>query len=258
MGWYGEFPPYVSVAERRKKAASKITALKKKGQIVSPVVLESRVIAKTFWGKAWCDNLESYSDYANRLPRGRTYVRNGSVIDLQINGGAIEALVSGSSIYQVKISISALSTKNWKTITKECSGKIDSLIELLQGKFSKAVMEIMTRQKTGLFPHPKEIKLSCSCPDWADMCKHVAAVLYSIGARLDECPEALFLLRQVDQADLITQASKTSLATATQETAPVLADSDLSALFGIDIALSTERGANKKILKKKSVKRKRD
>lgn len=233
---YGGFPPYVPVAERRRKAARAAEKLKKKGQIMQPVMLTGRAIANTFWGKAWCDNLESYSDYENRLPRGRTYVRNGSVIDLNVVAGEINAMVSGSSIYKVKITMSPIASDKWKNLVKECAGKIDSLIELLLGKFSKGIMEIITRPEKGLFPHPKEIKLNCSCPDYADMCKHVAAVLYGVGARLDAKPEELFLLRKADHSELISQAGKTTL---TQKHATkgshILASNDLSALFGIDI-----------------------
>ncbi len=174
---------------------------KKAGRLASPVVLAGRTIAGTFWGKAWCDNLEAYSDYANRLPRGRTYIRNGSVVDLQISEGKIASYVSGSELYEIEIKIKPLPHRLWKTIQTECAGKIDSLIELLQGKLSSAVMQVVTRQQTGLFPSPKEIDLDCSCPDWAGLCKHVAATLYGVGARLDEKPELLFLLRGVDPSD---------------------------------------------------------
>lgn len=244
MGWYGGFAPYVTVAERKRKAAKEVEKLKKKGQICQPIVLEGRSIATTYWGMAWCKNLESYSDYSNRLPRGRTYVRNGSVIDLKIAKGEITALVSGSSIYKVKIAITKIITDKWNKIVNECAGKIDSLIELLQGKFSKAVMEIMINPEKGLFPYPKEIKLSCSCPDWADMCKHVAAVLYGVGARLDKRPEELFMLRQADHVELIAKAGKTSLTkTSTDQSDQILADSDLSSLFGIDMSNSSQKDA---------------
>ncbi len=159
--------PHVSVAERRRQAAKKIAKLQKKGRTISPVVIQGRAIAKTFWGKAWCDNLERYSDFANRLPRGRTYVRNGSVIDLQIAPGKVEALVSGSSIYTVAISVTPVTKARWNSICRDCAGAIDSLVELLQGRFSTGVMERICRQGTGLFPSPNEIKLACSCPDWA-------------------------------------------------------------------------------------------
>jgi uncharacterized Zn finger protein len=235
MGWYeyDRFPRYVPVAERKLKAARAAERLKKKGQILKPIILANKTIASTFWGKAWCENLESYSDYDNRLPRGRTYVRNGSVIDLNIVAGEINAMVNGSSIYKIKITIAPIAAAKWKSIVKECAGKIDSLIELLQGKFSKSIMEIIARPEKGLFPRLGEIKLSCSCPDDADMCKHVAAALYGVGARLDLKPEELFLLRNADYAELISHAGKITLVK--KKATNAFANSDLSALFGIDI-----------------------
>ena len=160
--YYG-WRPYISVAQRRRQAAREVAALKKRGRAVDPVSIEGRKIARTFWGKAWCDNLESYSDYANRLPRGRTYVRNGSVIDLRIGRGQVTALVSGSSIYDVNINITAAAKNRWRALAVQCAGKIDSVVELLDGKLSKGVMDILARRKTGLFPSPGEISLTCSC-----------------------------------------------------------------------------------------------
>ena len=202
---YG-FKPYVSVAARRAQAARELAKLQKKGRTISPIAIEGRKIAETFWGEAWCDNLERYSDYANRLPRGRTYVRNGSVVDLQVGPGRVTALVSGSTMYDVTVTVGPVPRARWSAICKDCSGAIDSLVELLQGRFSKGVMTRLCEQKTGLFPSPKDIIFTCSCPDWASMCKHVAAVLYGIGARLDHQPELLFTLRKVDQHDLIANA----------------------------------------------------
>ena len=250
MGWGGGgwgWRPYVSVAERRRKAAREMEKRRKKGQSVSPVVIEGRAIAKTFWGKAWCENLERYSDYANRLPRGRTYVRNGSVVDLQITPGTIEAHVSGSELYRVKLEIEPVVKAQWKAICRDCAGGIDSLVELLQGKLSKGVMERICRQNVGLFPTPGQIRLSCSCPDWADMCKHVAAVLYGVGARFDHKPELLFLLRGVDATELIVSAGQ---ATPLKQPAPAagkrLAGADLGAMFGLDMAQSAEQPAKPK------------
>jgi uncharacterized Zn finger protein len=228
----------VSVAERRRKALKKMEGLRKKGRTISPVSVDGRTIARTFWGKAWCENLESYSDYENRLPRGRTYVRNGSVVDLQIAASQITALVSGSEIYEVKVEILPVAKPRWKSICEDCSGSIDSLVELLQGRLSKGVMERISQQQTGLFPSPKEIKLSCSCPDWAEMCKHVAAVLYGVGARLDQQPELLFRLRAVNEKELIASAGK-SLPSAKKSPAKVLGGEDLSKLFGLDLADAT-------------------
>jgi len=233
--------PYVTVAERRQKAARAMARLKKKGHPVSPVVLEGRTIAKTFWGKAWCDNLERYSDFANRLPRGRTYVRNGSVVDLQIEAGEVKAYVSGSEIYQVAVKVTPVSKKRWQSICADCAGAIDSLVELLQGRFSKGVMERLCQQGSGLFLSPKEIKLSCSCPDWASMCKHVAAVLYGIGARLDRQPELLFKLHKVDEKELIAKAGK-GLPLGGKALAPekALGSEDLSAIFGLEMAQTAD------------------
>ena len=237
MGFYYGWRPYVSAAERRRQAAAEMAKLKKKGHPVSPVVVEGRTIVKTFWGKAWCENLERYSDFENRLPRGRTYVRNGSVIDLQIAPGEIKALVSGSEIYKVKVKVAPVAKARWQSICQDCAGAIDSLVELLQGRFSKGVMERVCRQKTGLFPSPDEIQLSCSCPDWADMCKHVAAVLYGIGARLDQQPELIFRLHNINERELIARAgSALPQAKKAPAAGKVLGDEDLSAIFGLDIA----------------------
>ncbi len=233
---YSAFPEYVPVSERRAKAEKLVKKLEKQGQILTPVVIDGRTIAKTFWGKSWCTHLESFSDYASRLPRGRTYARNGSVIDLKINPGEIKAMVSGSEIYDVSIKINPLPLTKWEALVKQCSGKIESLIELLQGKFSKGVMEIITQKENGMFPHPKEIKLTCSCPDYASMCKHVAAVLYGVGNRLDDQPEHLFQLRQTNHMDLVKSTELNALSI---NTADDQLQGDLSSLFGIDFADET-------------------
>jgi uncharacterized Zn finger protein len=254
MDYFG-FRPYVPVAERRRRALREMERLRKKGHPVSPVVLKGRTIASTFWGKAWCENLEQYSDYANRLPRGRTYVRNGSVVDLQIAPGEIQAMVSGSSIYKVKVKIVAVGKARWKAICGDCSGAIDSLVELLQGRFSKGVMERICRQNTGLFPAPAEIKLSCSCPDGAYMCKHVAAVLYGIGARLDEQPELLFRLREVDEKDLIAGVGKAlPLTKNVPSSKKILAGDDLGAMFGLEMAEETAEPKSAKPRRKRPAK----
>ena len=204
----GDIPPTSGWPSAPPERRKQVKALEKKGQKLSPVVLAGRDIAGTFWGKAWCENLESYSDYANRLPRGRSYVRSGAVIDLQIEPGRLVARVQGSSLYTVTIGIGPVEPARWKTIVGACSGKIDSVVELLQGKLSKAVMEVISGKETGLFPAPRQIQLRCSCPDSATMCKHVAAVLYGVGARLDTQPDLLFRLRGADPTELIVTAAK--------------------------------------------------
>ncbi len=259
---YQEWKPYVPVAARRAQAANLVSKSAKDGRPMEPVSLSGTKIATTFWGKAWCDNLERYSDYSNRLPRGRTYVRNGSVIDLQIGTKKVTALVSGSSVYKVSIEIDSLPSATWKTIQADCSRSIDSLLDLLQGKFSMGVMERLARQGDGLFPSPKQIKISCSCPDSAGVCKHVAAVFYGVGSRLDSQPELLFKLRDVDHLELVNQAvSGGNLDRALggdQDSG--LGGEDLSALFGIDLdqgstappVAATPKNASKKKAPKKA------
>ena len=235
--YYSYYPPYVPVAERRRQTEQRIAKLKKKGVSLSPVVIQGRAIATTFWGKAWCSNMESYSDYENRLPRGRMYARNGSVIDLKITAGEVQAQVMGSSLYTTSVKVTALPPARWQAISQDCAGTIDSLVELLQGRLSKSVMERMCRQNEGLFPAPREIKFDCSCPDGAYMCKHVAAVLYGVGARLDEQPELLFTLRRVDAQDLVAQASSgLPLGRKGTGKAKVLDHASLADVFGLDLA----------------------
>jgi len=232
----GGWAPYVPVAERRRKAARAAERLRRKGQVLAPVTIAGRAIATTLWGKAWCDNMESYRDYESRLLRGRTYVRNGSVLDLQIAPGEITALVNGSELYRITVSIRQLPAAAWRRICADCAGRIDSLVELLQGRFSKAVMERLCRQQNGLFPRPSDIRLTCSCPDHASMCKHVAAVLYGVGARLDREPELLFRLRAVDEAELVAGIeTDLPMTQAVPAAGKVLDDDQVAALFGLDL-----------------------
>ena len=241
MAWggYGNgygWAPYVSVAERRRRAARKMESLRKKGVDVQPVAIEGRKIAKSFWGEAWCGHLESFSDFENRLPRGRTYVRNGSVCHLAVAKGRIEAKVSGSALYDVKVEIKTLPNKHWSAIKGRCSGEIGSLLELLQGGLSDHVMAVVTDRQDGLFPSPKEISFRCNCPDTAAMCKHIAAVLYGVGARLDAKPELLFLLRGVNHEELIAADAEAAVAGATTRgKSKQLAAADLSDVFGIEL-----------------------
>lgn len=239
MSYYG-WSPYVPVAVRRQQAAKKLAKLAKGGRVLAPVLPQGRAIAATFWGKAWNKNLEAYSDYSNRLPRGRTYVRNGSVLDLQIQPGEVRALVSGSEIYAVSIQVAPVAKAAWAAIRQACSGGIESLVELLQGRLSKGVMEILCHQQTGLFPAPRDIRFSCSCPDVASMCKHVAAVLYGIGARLDDQPDLLFTLRQVAMEDFLASAGKglpvAGIDGIDGTKAKVLEEESLADLFDLEMA----------------------
>lgn len=233
MSWYGGYPRYVPVAERRAKAARQMNKLESQGKTIEPVSIEGRTIARSFWGKGWCDHLESFSDFANRLPRGRTYVRNGSVCHLAVKSGRLEAIVSGSELYNIDIRIRKFKAHQWDAIKRRCAGQVGSILELLQGKLSAQVMAIVTDRETGLFPKPSEIKLECSCPDWATMCKHVAAVLYGVGSRLDDRPDLLFTLRGVDPQELI--AADLALPEPGDASSNTLADEQLSDVFRIDL-----------------------
>jgi uncharacterized Zn finger protein len=233
---YFAWRPYVPVAQRQKQAQKELAKLAKRGESPTPVKVEGRKIAHSFWGKSWCENLERYSDYANRLPRGRTYVRNGSVVDLKISKGEVFARVAGSELYRIKIEVTPVKPARWKAICRDCAGTVGSLVELLQGRLAKSVMERVCSKGDGLFPAPEEIKLSCSCPDWADMCKHVAATLYGVGARLDEKPELLFVLRNVDQKELLAGAGRDLAFTQAKPSAKVIDDGDVAALFGLEMA----------------------
>jgi uncharacterized Zn finger protein len=229
--------PYVPVAKRRERAARLVAQLKLAGETLSPVSAARGSIAKTYWGKAWCQNLERYSDYSSRLPRGRTYLRNGSVIDLKIQAGEVIAQVMGSSLYRIQVKVSAVPATHWQSLARDCAQSIDSWVELLQGQLSTAVMERIARPGAGLFPSPREITFSCSCPDAAAMCKHVAATLYGIGARLDADPELLFRLRMVDSKELVARVGEGGLPIQQRPPASRILDSSkLAALFGLDLA----------------------
>lgn len=240
MAFWG-FPRYVCKAEKQVKAAKKLEQLKKKRD-VKPVILKGSTIARTWWGKAWNRNLERYADYSNRIGRGRSYVRHGAVLDLLINPGEIRALVQGSRSrpYEIVITINKLNKNVWHAVTAECGGKLDSLQELLAGKFPASLGDSFMQEEGGLFPGPKEISFECSCPDWADMCKHVAASLYGVGARLDEDPSLFFTLRGVEMAELIaksvTKKAERLLETASQKSSRIMENVDLSGMFGIELA----------------------
>ena len=248
---YFRWKPHIPAAARRHAAERTVAKMLRKGRVLSAVTVSRGAIAKSFWGKAWCENLERYSDYSNRLPRGRTYLRNGSVIDLKIGPGKVSAQVMGSSLYRITVRIEGVASAHWQAIARDCARSIDTLVELLQGQLSSAVMERITRPEIGLFPSPKHISFDCSCPDSAAMCKHVAATLYAIGARLDAEPELLFGLRKVDAQELIAGAGQSG--PPVQElpgVGRILDASKVSDLFGIDFGATLPRPSAKPAVKK--------
>ena len=243
MAWYPNggwdyYPPYMSVAEKKAHGARALAKLLKKGKrTADPVVIahRKRQLATTFWGQEWFDNLDRYADLANRLPRGRTYLRNGSVLDLVIAAGRVEAYVAGGELYRVTIGIAPLAKPRWRRVVARCTGRIGSLVGLLRGELSDDVLAVLTDTKDGLFPEPREMTLDCSCPDSAEVCKHVAAALYGVGIRLDVRPELFFVLRQVDQAELLSSATAGAVSRGRPATGKRIADDRLSAVFGIEL-----------------------
>lgn len=254
MAFYGRWAPYVPVARRRQNAEREIKRRLGKGQNPQPVRISSRAIATTFWGKAWCKHLEAFSDFGNRLPRGRTYARNGSIVDLRISRGRIKAMVAGSHVYDIDIRVDPLPGPRWKSVVADCGSSVGSILDLMRGKLSTGVIERLTDAQTGLFPRPGEIKMQCDCPDWADLCKHLAAVLYGIGNRLDSQPELLFLLRGVDQKDLISGAIENAGAGAAMglDAASDLQGQDLGEMFGIELESAPAAATRVKVAKKKA------
>jgi uncharacterized Zn finger protein len=251
-GWadesWSDFPRYVPVADRREAGARHAADLARRGRTARPVVPKTRgrQLAATFWGRAWCDNLRAYASLANRLERGRSYLRNGLVIDLSIGPGTVTALVSGTEVYDVAVRIKAMNPTRWKAVVKACAGRIDSVVELLAGRFDESVMAHVCKPGTGLFPSPREMTFACTCPDGSGgawLCKHVAAALYGVGVRLDECPELLFELRRVAHADLVAGATVglTRAAQAKPTGRKGIESDRLAAVFGIELDVAPRR-----------------
>lgn len=231
-----DYGRYIPVATRRAAGRREVRRLARQGRTVQPVEISGRTIARSFWGRAWCGHLESFADYSNRLPRGRRYVRNGSVLHLQIGPHRVEALVNGSELYDVVIDIDPLPSRTWDAIRDRCAGEIDSMLDLLHGRLSHGVMAAVTHRHDGLLPLPGQIRFSCSCPDVASMCKHVAGALYGVGHRLDSQPERLFALRDVDPSVLL----QTDLLAPVPEATDELEQGALADIFGVDLDLDLD------------------
>ncbi len=248
MSWY-DYQPYQTVGERRAKAQKVADGYERRGVKLHGVSAQGTKLARTFWGKGWCDHMESFSDFASRLPKGKSYVRNGAIIDLQVLPGRITAKVVGTETYDVDCRIERLPANQWADIKKRCGGQIGSVVELLQGKLSSSVMSVVTDAKAGLFPGPREIRLGCTCPDFAHLCKHVAAALYGVGIRLDDEPELLFKLRGVDSVELIDAATTEPAADGTGRA--TLSHDQLADVFGIELAAPVERAKPAKAKRKR-------
>ena len=228
---------YDGARERREALHTDLERRRRKGEVLEPLVAPrgTRHLVRNFWGKAWCRHLESYQDYESRLPRGRSYLRQGNVYNLAIEPGEVTAQVAGSSLYDVQVTIRALAKPDWEDLQKACAGQVGSLLDLLAGKLGDGVLRVVADPNCGLFPKPGEIRFSCNCPDWADLCKHAAAVLYGVAVKFDTDPALFFRLRGVDPMEIISKGAQTALVSPPAGD-PGLEDADLGALFGIELA----------------------
>jgi uncharacterized Zn finger protein len=227
---------YEEAEEAKERLQREIAKRVKRGERFEALVPASgkKHLCTTFWGKAWCSHLETYQEYESRLPRGRSYLRQGNVYNLDIGPGKVNAVVAGSELYDTQVLIEPLKASKWHEMVEKCEGQVGSMLDLLAGKLGDGVMRVLSDAEEGLFPNTREIRFDCSCPDHADMCKHVSAVLYGVGVLLDTKPELLFTLRGVDGADLLAKA-KDAAVTEMAEKAGELAGADLSAIFGIEL-----------------------
>lgn len=244
MGKYwSEFPAYQqpSAEMLREQAERSVKAAKKKGQKMEPAIPvtgEDEEICQSWWGRAWCSNLMRYADFASRLERGRRYIRTGTVVDLKIRKGRVEARVQGTRKipYKVDIRISPFSEEKCQAVMAKCGRKIENMEDLVAGTFPEDLKDLFT-EEGGFFPTPAEISCICSCPDWAIMCKHVAAAMYGIGLRLDENPFYFFEMRGIDINRFldvtVDNKVESMLENADTVTERMLDTGKLDAIFGI-------------------------
>ena len=238
--WNSEY--YSQPTEKQLKAKVEETnkKAKKKGKTLEPVIIEGKKIVNSWWGKAWCENLERYADYASRLPRGKRYVKSGAVVDLKIGEGVVLAKVQGTrkTPYIVEVHIDPVDEDKMQTLIDQCTKKIENLEQLVNGTFPEELKELFISQN-GLFPNPREISFSCSCPDWAVLCKHVAAVLYGIGSRFDQDPLLFFELRGIDVNRFIDTTIEnrieSMLENVDKPSSRIIESNDYADLFGLKL-----------------------
>jgi uncharacterized Zn finger protein len=235
MAWF----QYESTFEKKERMERELRKRAARGEVLIPLELSAnkRKIAATFWGRSWCQHIESYRDYENRLPRARSYLRQGSVFNLEVEQGKIRAQVAGSTLYDVEITIKPMEKMAWAGIKQACAGQVGSLLDLLGGQLGSGVMAVISDKERGLFPSPREIRFNCSCPDYASLCKHSGAVLYGVAVKFDADPALFFRLRGVDPSELLAAGADEAFSPAAEA---ALDGEDLSALFGIDFGQEVE------------------
>lgn len=218
--------PRLRVADLARLAQQRRENLLQEGRQLHPVQGSSRNLASHFWGRAWMKHLALCEAGGLCLAPGRTLLRHGCVLDLQLAPGRVEALVSAQELVEVQIDIAPLEDERLEALKEACSGRIDSLVSLLEGCTDEAVLQRLCDPETGLLPEPHDWHMNCTCPDWAEPCPHAAAALYATGTLIDVEPTLLFQLRQVEASSLI-EAPKVE--------AEVFDTSALGSMFGIDL-----------------------
>ncbi len=177
--------------------------IQKKGGIKSQSKRGS--FGDTWWGKRWIAVLESFN-LGGRLTRGRSYARNGSVLSIDIASGAVKAKVQGSSPtpYKVSIQLKALLDKDWRKLAESLSTQAIFAAKLLAGEMPQEIEEAFKAEGFTLFPDKaRDLETDCSCPDWSNPCKHIAAVYYLLGEEFDRDPFLLFKLRGMERDKFI-------------------------------------------------------
>ena len=222
-----EFSPRLKAADLEKLAATRLAEYLAEGEELHPVVNKTRKLAKNFWGSAWMKQLALCESGGMCLAPGRTLLRHACVLHVDIQPGSISALVSAEEVFEVELKLESLDEERLERLAATCSGHIDSLLSLMQGKVDEAVLLQLCHPENGLLPTPEDWRMHCTCPDWAEPCPHAAAAIYAAGCLIDEKPELLFTLRGIQPEALLSAPAPTN---------EIDADK-LSAMFGIDLDL---------------------
>src|SRR6266446_4606191 len=191
---------------------------------------ESGQIGETWWSKRWIAVLESFN-MGTRLTRGRSYARQGQVISIDVEPGMVKAKVQGSQPkpYKVEIRLKTLSDQDWENVTEAMASQAIFAAKLLAGEMPKNIEEAFGAVKLSLFPTAlKELETSCSCPDWANPCKHIAAVYYLLAERFDEDPFLIFKLRGRTKEQIIETLRQKRVETLPAESTAPSVDEDES------------------------------
>ena len=167
-------------------------------------------IGETWWSKRWIGVLESF-DMGARLGRGRSYARRGQVISIDVQKGVVLSKVQGtrSKPYDIKIQLKPISEDDWEKVTDEMASKAIFAAKLLSSQMPTNIEDAFSKVKISLFPENEEdLKTDCSCPDWANPCKHIAAVYYLLAERFDEDPFLIFMLRGKTKEEIVDALRK--------------------------------------------------